>query len=139
MSDPVNFDFDEYIRQSEPEKQQKGYIWQTAIGLQDVDGLKPSEYLIETAKKNIDGVATTRARPRALTRRTVPKKQIRYPPALLRFSRKTPLFSRLNSSSRFIADSLRVSTNSPEISAITTSQKKSGCSKASRWFMPVPT
>ena len=55
MSDKIPFDFDEYIRQSEPDKQQKGYIWQTAIGLQDVDGLKPSEYLIETAKKNIDG------------------------------------------------------------------------------------
>ena len=58
MSDKMNFDFDEYIRQSEPGKQQKGYIWQTAIGLQDVDGLKPSEYLIETAKKNIDGDIT---------------------------------------------------------------------------------
>ena len=45
-------------RQSEPSKQKKGYIWQTAIGLQDVDGLKPSEYLIETAKKNIDGDIT---------------------------------------------------------------------------------
>ena len=58
MSDNNNFDFDEYIRQSEPDKQQKGYIWQTAIGLQDVDGLKTSEYLIETAKKNIDGDIT---------------------------------------------------------------------------------
>ena len=58
MSDKIPFDFDEYIRQSEPDKQQKGYIWQTAIGLQDVDGLKPSEYLIETAKKNIDGDIT---------------------------------------------------------------------------------
>ena len=58
MSDKIPFDFDEYIRQSEPSKQQKGYIWQTAIGLQDVDGLKPSEYLIETAKKNIDGDIT---------------------------------------------------------------------------------
>lgn len=58
MSDRMNFDFDEYIRQSEPGKQQKGYIWQTAIGLQDVDGLKPSEYLIKTAKKNIDGDIT---------------------------------------------------------------------------------
>lgn len=58
MSDKMDFDFDEYIRQSEPGKQQKGYIWQTAIGLQDVDGLKPSEYLIETAKKNIDGDIT---------------------------------------------------------------------------------
>ena len=58
MSDKIPFDFDEYIRQSEPGKQQKGYIWQTAIGLQDVDGLKPSEYLIETAKMNIDGDIT---------------------------------------------------------------------------------
>ena len=58
MSKKNSFDFDEYIRQSEPDKQQKGYIWQTAIGLQDVDGLKPSEYLLETAKKNIDGDIT---------------------------------------------------------------------------------
>ena len=58
MSDIIPFDFNEYIRQSEPDKQQKGCIWQTAIGLQDVDGLKPSDYLIETAKKNIDGDIT---------------------------------------------------------------------------------
>lgn len=58
MSDHPIFDFDEYVRQSEPDKQQKGTIWQAAIGLQDVDGLKPSEYLIETAKKNIDGDIT---------------------------------------------------------------------------------
>ena len=58
MSDKIPFDFDDYIRQSEPDKQKKGYIWQTAIGLQDVDGLKPSEYLIETARKNIDGDIT---------------------------------------------------------------------------------
>ena len=58
MSDKTLFDFDEYIRQSEPDKQQKGYVWQAAIGLQDVDGLKTSDYLIETAKKNIDGDIT---------------------------------------------------------------------------------
>ncbi len=58
MNDKIPFDFDEYIRQSEPDKQQKGYIWQTAIGLQDVDGLKPSEYLLKTAKKNVDGDIT---------------------------------------------------------------------------------
>ena len=58
MSDKIPFDFDEHIRRSEPSKQKKGCIWQTAIGLQDVDGLKPSEYLIETAKKNIDGDIT---------------------------------------------------------------------------------
>jgi fido (protein-threonine AMPylation protein) len=47
--------FKEYIRQSEPGKQEKGYVWHTAIGLQAVDGLKPSRYLIDTAIKNIEG------------------------------------------------------------------------------------
>lgn len=51
-------DFDEYIRQSEPDKKEKGIIWQTAIGLQQVDGLTPSAYLIETAKENIEGKIT---------------------------------------------------------------------------------
>lgn len=51
-------DFDEYIRQGEPQKREKGYAWQTAIGLQAVDGLKPSEYLIETARKHIEGDIT---------------------------------------------------------------------------------
>ena len=47
--------FDEYIIQGEPSQKEKAQIWQTAIGLQDVDGLKPSEYLLETAKENIEG------------------------------------------------------------------------------------
>lgn len=51
-------DFDEYIQQGEPEKREKGYAWQTAIGLQAVDGLKPSEYLFETARKHIEGDIT---------------------------------------------------------------------------------
>jgi fido (protein-threonine AMPylation protein) len=51
-------DFEEYIRQGEPDKKEKGIIWQTAIGLQQVDGLKPSAYLIETAKQNIEGKIT---------------------------------------------------------------------------------
>lgn len=48
-------DFDEYIRQGEPNKKQRAYAWRTAIGLQDVDGLKPSEHLKETARKHIEG------------------------------------------------------------------------------------
>lgn len=48
-------DFDEYIRQGEPLKREKGLVWQTAIGLQAVDGLKPSEYLLQTARKDIEG------------------------------------------------------------------------------------
>lgn len=38
--------FKEYIKASEPDKRDKGYAWHTAIGLQAVDGLKPSEYLL---------------------------------------------------------------------------------------------
>ncbi|MDR0895931.1 MAG: Fic family protein [Prevotellaceae bacterium] len=51
-------DFEEYIRQGEASQKEKGYAWQTAIGLQAVDGLKPSEYLIETARKHIEGDIT---------------------------------------------------------------------------------
>lgn len=48
-------EFDEYIRQGEPGRKEKAAAWQTAIGLQDVDGLKPSAYLIDTARKHIEG------------------------------------------------------------------------------------
>ena len=53
-SDP----FKEYLKESEPDKINKGYAWSTAIGLQAVDGLKPSKYLIDTAIKNIEGEIT---------------------------------------------------------------------------------
>ena len=51
-------DFEEYIKQGEPQKKEKGYAWQTAIGLQAVDDLKPSEYLIQTARQHIEGDIT---------------------------------------------------------------------------------
>ena len=47
--------FKEYIKESEPDKRDKGYAWHTAIGLQAVDGLKTSEYLVRTAVRNIEG------------------------------------------------------------------------------------
>lgn len=50
--------FDEYLRQGEPNKAEKAKVWKTAIGLQQVDGLKPSDYLIATAKQNIEGDIT---------------------------------------------------------------------------------
>ena len=50
--------FKEYLKESEPDKVYKGYAWSTAIGLQAVDGLKPSKYLIETAIQNIEGKIT---------------------------------------------------------------------------------
>ena len=48
-------DFDKYYEAEEPGRRERAYGWATAIGLQDVDGLKPSHYLIETAKRNIEG------------------------------------------------------------------------------------
>ena len=48
-------ELNEYIRQGEPDKVDKSNAWKTAIGLQDVDGLKTSAYLIETAKDHIEG------------------------------------------------------------------------------------
>jgi fido (protein-threonine AMPylation protein) len=50
--------FDEYLRQGEPNKAEKAKVWKTAIGLQQIDGLKPSDYLITIAKQNIDGDIT---------------------------------------------------------------------------------
>lgn len=55
-SDPLK----EYLRESEPSKVAKGYAWSTAIGLQAVDGLEPSQYLIDTAIQNIEGAITLR-------------------------------------------------------------------------------
>ncbi|MGN0740831.1 MAG: Fic family protein [Treponema sp.] len=48
-------EFDEYIREVEPSKKEKADNWACAIGLQQVDGLTPSKYLFETARRNIEG------------------------------------------------------------------------------------
>ena len=50
--------FDEYIRQGEPEKKERAEAWRVAIGLQAVDGLKVSGYLLELARINIEGEIT---------------------------------------------------------------------------------
>ena len=55
---PYEIDFEEYIRHTDASKKDKTLAWSTAIGLQQVDGLKPSSYLYETAKKNIEGELT---------------------------------------------------------------------------------
>ena len=47
--------FKEYIKESEPDKRYKVYAWSTAIGLQKVDGLEPSEQLVSIALENIEG------------------------------------------------------------------------------------
>ena len=51
----MNLDFGKYYEAPEPGRRERAYGWATAIGLQDVDGLRPSQYLIDTAKRNIEG------------------------------------------------------------------------------------
>ena len=47
--------WEEYLRSPEPTQREKAYAWSTAIGLQDVDGLRPSSYLLENVQKHIEG------------------------------------------------------------------------------------
>lgn len=55
MNNSWQSELEEYIRQGEPEQSEKSAAWKTAIGLQDVDGLKTSAYLLETAREHIEG------------------------------------------------------------------------------------
>lgn len=55
---PQYINFDEYIRQGDPAKRELAEAWRVAIGLQAVDGLKTSEFLQETARRNIEGEIT---------------------------------------------------------------------------------
>lgn len=62
------YDLDQYIRQGEADRAEKSAAWQTAIGLQDVDGLQTSDYLLKTAKEHIEGkidIATAQKRIRS--------------------------------------------------------------------------
>ena len=51
-------DFEAYERVAEPHKRERASAWCTAIGLQDVDGLRVSEYLKETPVRHIEGDIT---------------------------------------------------------------------------------
>ena len=55
--DVLSFE-DEYTKCTDPSKRERGYVWHTAIGLQAVDGLEPSDYLIQTARKSVEGEIT---------------------------------------------------------------------------------
>ncbi len=60
MPDEKNwqFELEEYMKQGEPGQAEKSKAWQTAIGLQAVDGLNTSSYLLDTAKEHIEGKIT---------------------------------------------------------------------------------
>ena len=49
---------EDYIRQGEPQQRERGEAWKVAIGLQQVDGLQTSEYLLDTARRHIGGDIT---------------------------------------------------------------------------------
>ena len=128
--------FKEYIRESEPNKREKGYAWQTAIGLQAVDGLKTSKYLINTAIRNIEGdISIDEAN--SLLNSYYEKNPKQDPGDRTEEADKVSVrivkvlsetgFSFLQMSiSRFIKNYLLESTDTPERSGIITSQKKSG-------------
>ena len=96
--------FKEYLRESEPDKAHKGYAWSTAIGLQAVDGLKPSKYLIDTAIQNIEGKI----------------------PVLLKFFLKRRFHFRQTSILLSTINSFRVFINTLERLEIITLQRKNG-------------
>lgn len=48
-------ELEQYLASGEPGVEERARNWSIAIGLQDVDGLKPSEFLLEQAKANIEG------------------------------------------------------------------------------------
>ena len=55
VKEQQHIDYDAYIRQGEPDKSKRAEAWRVAIGLQAVDGLTTSDYLNETARRNIEG------------------------------------------------------------------------------------
>ena len=58
MSDELKYailGLNEYIRQDEPQQRERSKAWKVAIGLQQVDRLQTSEYLLDTAKRHIEG------------------------------------------------------------------------------------
>ena len=53
--EPIEDPSPEYKILGDPDKEHREAAWRIAIGLQDVDHLRPSEYLIEVANQNIAG------------------------------------------------------------------------------------
>lgn len=131
-------DFEEYIRQGEPQKREKGYAWQTAIGLQAVDDLKPSEYLIQTARQHIEGDITIEEA-KQLIDSYYQSKTIRadiedrteeadkFQLVLPKYYQRKLLHFRLLSISPFIAAYSKASINLQERSEIIISPKRNGC------------
>lgn len=57
-NDNSHNEFDQYLRSSDPLVRKRAENWRVAIGLQDVDHLTVSPYLIELAELHIEGKIT---------------------------------------------------------------------------------
>ena len=47
--------FEEYLNNENLDKRERAKLWRTSIGLQAVDNLRVSNFLIKTARKHIEG------------------------------------------------------------------------------------
>ena len=130
--------FKEYLRESEPDKAHKGYAWSTAIGLQAVDGLKPSKYLIDTAIQNIEGKITMKEaqslidsyyeeRPVHLSDDERTEEADKVSSRIAEILSETALHFLRMSISLSTANSFRVFINTQERLEITILQRKNGC------------
>ena len=130
--------FKEYLRESEPDKAHKGYAWSTAIGLQAVDGLKPSKYLIDTAIQNIEGKITMKEaqslidsyyeeRPVHLSDDERTEEADKVSSRIAEILSETAFTFSPNGISLSTANSFRVFINTQERLEITILQRKNGC------------
>lgn len=130
--------FKEYIKESEPDKRDKGYAWHTAIGLQAVDGLKTSEYLVQTAVRNIEGeISFEEAKMRSckaimrrilpVTRMTAPRRRIKSRPESRHFFQRRLSALLQTSIFPFTGSCLTVFILMPGAFGITTSRRRNGC------------
>ena len=130
--------FKEYLRESEPDKAHKGYAWSTAIGLQAVDGLKPSKYLIDTAIQNIEGKITMKEaqslidsyyeeRPVYLSDDERTEEADKVSSRIAEILSETAFSFSPNEYISIHANSFRGFINTPERLEITTLQRKNGC------------
>ena len=129
-------EFDKYIRQGEPDQKEKAAAWQVAIGLQDVDGLKPSEYLIQTAQQHIEGdisidevkhLIDTYYQSKS-SRDEMENERTKYRHVLRSCSLKKLSHLLRIICCIFISACLKVFTSMPDKSEIIISPKKNGCS-----------
>ena len=58
MNEKGYIDLEDYKNHTDPKKRERAEAWRVAIGLQAVDGLRVSDYLLELARKNIEGELT---------------------------------------------------------------------------------